>query len=132
MCEGRCNVRSIVFEGARATGVIVKSSTELFEIMAGEVILAGGAYASPQILMLSGVGPASELEQHDIPIVADLQGVGKNLRDHPQVQLTFSTKPDFDQGPLEPRIQNALVKVRFGRKRQLNLRMVSQILTHTL
>ena len=101
-------VRSIVFEGARATGVIVKSSSELFEIMAGEVILAGGAYASPQILMLSGVGPDSELEQHDIPIVAGLQGVGKNLRDHPQVQLTFSTKSDFDQGPLEPRIQNAL------------------------
>jgi len=58
--------------------------------------------------MLSGVGPSNELERHGIPIVADLQGVGKNLRDHPQVQLTFSTKPDFDQDPLEPRIQNAL------------------------
>ena len=101
-------VRSVIFDSGRATGVVAQSGGELFELTAGEVILAGGAYASPQLLMLSGVGPANELEQHGINVLSDLQGVGKNLRDHPHVQLTFSTKPDFAQNPLDPIIQNAL------------------------
>tara|TARA_B100000686_G_scaffold71698_1_gene77422 strand:- start:4070 stop:4960 length:891 start_codon:yes stop_codon:yes gene_type:complete len=98
----------VVFQKERATGVIAESGGDLFELTAGEVILAGGAYASPQLLMLSGVGPADELKKHGIPVLSDLPGVGKNLRDHPQVQLTFTTKPGFDQHPLDPRIQNAL------------------------
>lgn len=47
-----------------------------------EVILSGGAYESPHLLLLSGVGPAAELANHNIPVVVDLPGVGKNLRDH--------------------------------------------------
>ena len=101
-------VRSVIFQNERAVGVIAESGGDLFELSAGEVILAGGAYASPQLLMLSGVGPADELKKHRIPVLSDLPGVGKNLRDHPQVQLTFTTKPGFDQHPLDPRIQNAL------------------------
>jgi len=98
----------VIFQNERAVGVIAESGGDLFELSAGEVILAGGAYASPQLLMLSGVGPADELKKHGIPVLSDLPGVGKNLRDHPQVQLTFTTKPGFDQHPLDPRIQNAL------------------------
>ena len=98
----------MIFQQERAVGVIAESGGDLFELTAGEGSLAGGAYASPQLLMLSGVGPADELKKHGIPVLSDLPGVGKNLRDHPQVQLTFTTKPGFDQHPLDPRIQNAL------------------------
>ncbi len=47
-----------------------------------DVILSGGAINSPQLLMLSGIGPAAELEKHGIPVVQNLPGVGKNLQDH--------------------------------------------------
>lgn len=52
-----------------------------------EVIVSGGALHSPHILMLSGIGPAAELKKHGIPVVADIDGVGKNLQDHLAVML---------------------------------------------
>ena len=51
------------------------------------MILAGGAFDSPQLLQLSGVGPAALLQEHGIPIVADMPGVGADLQDHFQVAL---------------------------------------------
>uniref|UniRef100_A0A1I7U5I6 Doublecortin domain-containing protein n=1 Tax=Caenorhabditis tropicalis TaxID=1561998 RepID=A0A1I7U5I6_9PELO len=60
----------------------------------GDVILAGGAINTPQILMLSGVGPAEHLRAHEIPLVADLPGVGQNLQDHLEIYVQQeSTKP---------------------------------------
>ena len=57
---------------------------ELHEFRAErEVILSGGAYNSPQLLMLSGIGPAELLTMLQIPVVADLPAVGENLQDHP-------------------------------------------------
>ncbi|EFO85674.1 hypothetical protein CRE_01528 [Caenorhabditis remanei] len=53
----------------------------------GDVILAGGAINTPQILMLSGVGPAEHLRSHEIPLVADLPGVGQNLQDHLEIYV---------------------------------------------
>lgn len=102
------SVRRILIEDGRATGVIAESGGETFHLAAQEVFVCAGAYASPQLLMLSGIGPAGQLRSHGIPVVADLPGVGENLRDHPQVQLTWRTKPDFEQDPLAPRIQVAL------------------------
>ncbi|MEX0591710.1 MAG: GMC family oxidoreductase N-terminal domain-containing protein, partial [Xanthobacteraceae bacterium] len=55
----------------------------------GEVILSAGAIGSPQILMLSGVGPAAHLADHDVPVVLDKPGVGGNLQDHLQLRLIF-------------------------------------------
>lgn len=101
-------VHKIVIEDGRATGVIAQSGGEVFRLAASEVFVCAGAYASPQLLMLSGIGPSAELEEHGIPVVADLPGVGQNLRDHPQVQLTWRTKPGYTQDPLAPRIQVAL------------------------
>ena len=73
----------ILFEGRRATGVEFRRAGRLEQIGANhEVLMAAGALQTPQILMLSGIGPAAELAKHGIGVVHDLPGVGRNLHDH--------------------------------------------------
>ena len=76
-------VQRILLEGTRAVGVEAESGGETFAIECEQVVLCAGAVASPQILMLSGIGPMGHLQEMGIPVVKDLPGVGKNLRDHP-------------------------------------------------
>ncbi|MEO6565769.1 MAG: choline dehydrogenase [Casimicrobiaceae bacterium] len=85
----------VLFEGARAVGVEFRQGGALHTVHARhEVVLAAGALQSPQLLQLSGVGPASLLRQFGIPVVYDLPGVGENLQDHLQLRLLFRcTKP---------------------------------------
>ena len=85
----------IRFDGTRATGVRFLQHGEMREVSARrEVILTAGALQSPQLLQLSGVGPAALLREHGIPVVADRAGVGENLQDHLQVRLIYEvTKP---------------------------------------
>jgi choline dehydrogenase len=94
--------RRIVFQGRRATGVEVESGGEVFTVEGDEIILSGGAIASPQLLMLSGVGPADQLVSLGIPVVHHLPGVGENLRDHPMVIVLFRARPGLldDQAPV--------------------------------
>ena len=81
--ETGVRVARILFEGRRATGVEYIQHGDLVRVYAErEVLLCAGAFNSPQILKLSGVGPAAELSEHGIPVVADLPGVGENLQDH--------------------------------------------------
>jgi choline dehydrogenase len=91
--EIRCRtfVNRVVFEGARAIGVEVDGG----EVVRGaEVILCGGAINSPQLLQLSGIGNAYELEAIDISVVHDLPAVGENLQDHLEVYIQHaSTQP---------------------------------------
>lgn len=75
-------LRQVVIEGRRVTGVRVETPTGEETIAAGEVVLSAGAVHSPQLLMLSGVGPAHHLEQFGIRVQHDLPGVGHNLQDH--------------------------------------------------
>lgn len=83
----------ILIDKGRAVGVeFVKDGALRVERSEGEVILSGGTYASPQLLMLSGIGPAAALEQHGIPVVRDLPGVGENLSEHPRVPVHFKLK----------------------------------------
>jgi len=73
----------VVVERGRAVGVdYVVGGRAVRALAAGEVVLSGGAIASPQLLMLSGVGPAAHLRAHGIRVLADLPGVGRNLQDH--------------------------------------------------
>jgi choline dehydrogenase len=79
----------ILFDGARASGVEIIRHGELQEIQAEtEVILSAGAYNSPQLLMLSGIGPAADLAQLMIPVRVDLP-VGEGLQDHPIVMMSW-------------------------------------------
>jgi choline dehydrogenase len=80
----------ILFEGTRAVGVAYRHNGDTHEGRVNrEVILAGGALNSPQLLLLSGVGPAAQLAALDIPVVVDLPGVGANLQDHLSVILNY-------------------------------------------
>ena len=103
-----CTVHRIIFEGNRATGVEVESGGEKFVLEGEEIILSAGAIGSPQLLMLSGVGPREQLSSLGIPVVVDAPGVGQNMRDHPGVWVTWRTKPGFELDGLAPRMQLTL------------------------
>ena len=78
----------ILFDGKRASGVAYRQNGLLRTAKARkEVLVSSGAYNSPQLLQLSGVGPADLLKQHGIDIVLDAQGVGNDLQDHMQVRI---------------------------------------------
>ena len=86
--RGGMTVRRVVFESGpagspRAVGVEVESGGEVFTVEGEETVLCAGGIASPQLLLLSGVGPADHLEEMGIPVVLDSPSVGRNLRDHP-------------------------------------------------
>ena len=90
-----CLVRRVVLDGGRATGVEVAEGGATRTIHAErEVILCAGTVNSPQLLMLSGIGPGEELKRHGIPVVHELPGVGRNLQDHVDCVLAYAcTKP---------------------------------------
>lgn len=82
----------ILFEGKRAVGVVYTSGGIEKQVRARrELILSSGAFGSPQLLMLSGVGPAADLQRLGIPVVHDLPGVGENLQDHIDHVQTYRT-----------------------------------------
>ena len=93
-------VKRILFdttaERPRATGVEAVSDEETFVVEAEEIILSAGAIGSPQILMLSGVGPGDHLGEHGIETVVDSPGVGQNLADHPLLTILWATKPEVE------------------------------------
>ncbi len=108
----RALVCRVVFEGTRAVGVEYLSGRHLYGAdpqadanaseperitvrAEREVILAAGAFNTPQLLKLSGIGPAEELRQHEIPVLVDLPGVGENLQDRYEVGVISELRHDF-------------------------------------
>lgn len=89
----QAKVSRIVVENGRAVGVEYSHKGQTIVVSANkEVLLSAGAFQSPQVLMLSGIGPRQELEKHGIPIIKDLAGVGENLHDHPDFIFAYKTK----------------------------------------
>lgn len=86
-------VARVLVDHGRARGVALLDGTVI--AAAREVVLCGGAIASPQLLMLSGIGPADALRHHGIPVVADLPGVGANLQDHLLVRVEHACREDI-------------------------------------
>lgn len=77
-------------ENKTATAVVVKSG-KMEYVLSGrkEIVISAGAFQSPQLLMVSGVGPAAALQQHDIEVLVDRPGVGQNMWDHIDVQVSY-------------------------------------------
>jgi choline dehydrogenase len=90
-------VDRVLFEGRRAVAVTLAGSGETLE--GDAVILAAGAYASPALLLRSGVGPADDLRALGVGVVADLPGVGENLADHPLLGLRYDAPAPVDGLP---------------------------------
>lgn len=90
-------VQKVVVEAGKASGVEVIHGGKRQTLTATkEVLLSGGAFNSPQLLMLSGIGPADQLQQHGISVVNDLPGVGQNLQDHIDVVHSYRTRSNTD------------------------------------
>ena len=90
-----CTTRRVLLESGRAIGVEVERAGQLERLYADEVVLCAGAVATPQILMLSGIGPARQLREIGLDVQHQLPGVGQNLRDHPTTTLQWQLNPQF-------------------------------------
>jgi choline dehydrogenase len=100
--EKHALVTQVLFEGTRATGVCYERDGESKTAMAHEVILSGGAINSPQLLLLSGIGPAAQLKAHGINVVRDNAHVGQNLEDHVGLNYTYRMKVPTLNDALRP------------------------------
>jgi choline dehydrogenase-like flavoprotein len=118
--ETEAHATRILFDGKRAIGVEYRQGKETKQLRARrEVILAAGAFQSPQLLMLSGVGDAAGLRKHGIASVHHLPGVGQNLQDHPDFIFGYmSDNPNFAGLSLKgmPRLIRAILQYRKERR----------------
>jgi len=91
------HVRRILTDGRRAIGVEFDHQGRTAHVAARKIILSAGALASPQILLLSGIGPADHLQDLGIPVIHHLPGVGRNLQDHPGTShVTWVNRPTYN------------------------------------
>ncbi len=118
--ETRAHATRILFEGRRAVGVEYRQGKELRQLHARrEVILSSGAFQTPHLLMLSGIGDAATLAKHGIATTHDLPGVGQNLQDHPDFIFGYtSDNPNFTGISFKglPRIFRAIGQYRRERR----------------
>jgi choline dehydrogenase-like flavoprotein len=85
-------ITRIVFDGQKATGIACRRNGQNSVLGGREIILSAGSFASPHLLMLSGIGNAKDLTRHGIPVIVDLPGVGENLQDHLDVTIEYRAK----------------------------------------
>lgn len=115
----RAQVRKVVLDGNRATGVEIANKAGQVETLTArrEVILSSGAVGSPQILMLSGIGKGAELRKAGVAPTHDLPGVGKNLQDHLQARTTFKTAIPTVNDEVRSPIAKVKTALRYGLNR---------------
>ena len=115
-CRNRLNltlkptvtIHRILFQDKQAIGVLAESGNEIFELFGETIILSAGAIASPQLLMLSGIGPKDLLDELQIPLVHNSPGVGKGMKNHPAVSLRFKPVDGYTLETGSPRNQLGL------------------------
>ena len=117
-----CNARAlrVLLRGGRARGIEYLHEGERRTALAdSEVLLSAGAIQSPQLLQLSGIGPAALLRQHDIEVVHDAPGVGENLQDHLQIRLSYEcAKPVTTNDQLNSWVGQATIGLQWLLRRQ--------------
>lgn len=94
---GGALVERVEVTNGRATGVTVRTSDGTTHVTADRVVVCGGTYESPALLLRSGIGPADDLRSLGLPVVQDLPGVGANLHDHPSVSLRYNGTPELEE-----------------------------------
>jgi choline dehydrogenase len=99
------SVISLQTSGTRAEGVRYEKNGQVHTALGDQIVLTAGVYHSPQILMLSGIGPAAILERHGIRVIHNLEGVGENYQDHPVVYMTFEGTEAFQEEWVIPRMR---------------------------
>ena len=92
---GNAMVLRVLFDGTRVTGVEALVDGKPTTFRSDLVVIAAGALKTPQVLMLSGIGPAAHLREHGIPVVADLAAVGQNLMDHSVCHVSWDSNVDL-------------------------------------
>lgn len=113
MARGRSNLRveadalalSLTVAGPKVEGVVYEKHGQTHTATADRVVLCTGAYVTPQLLMLSGIGPAAELEPHGIKVLHELPGVGEGFQDHAVVYMTFQGPSAFKEDWVVPRFR---------------------------
>lgn len=95
----------VIIENGQAMGAELLGQGGLTRAVAGQVILSAGPIKSPHLLMLSGIGPAGQLAEFGIATEVDLPGVGRNLRDHPNIGVLFPYSDSYRVPPELPRYQ---------------------------
>ncbi|HEV2361241.1 MAG TPA: choline dehydrogenase, partial [Acidimicrobiales bacterium] len=109
----KATVTRVVMDGTRATGVEVVERGRRSVVTAGEVILCGGAFNSPQLLQLSGIGNAVELRAVGVEPVVDLPGVGENLQDHLEVYVQYRSLQPVSLSPNLAKWRRPLIGARW-------------------
>ena len=104
---GGAQVDSLILNGKKVDGVRYTKDGNNHSATADQIVLSAGVYHSPQILMLSGIGPRAELERHGIRVLHALDGVGENYQDHPVVTMTLKAKNEGKNKP-QPRGRSTL------------------------
>lgn len=123
-----CAAERITFEGKRATGVQVffKGKSQVIHARR-EVILSAGSIASPQLLMVSGIGNPDDLTSHGIEVVADLQGVGQNLQDHLQARPVYKTTLSTINTEISNLFKQALIAMHYAATRRGPMTMAASL-----
>jgi choline dehydrogenase len=101
----QATVHTLKLSGKKAEGVNYERDGQMHTAVGGQILLTSGVYGSPQILMLSGIGPSAELQKHAIPVVHELKGIGENYQDHPVVFMTYEGARDFNEDWVIPRFR---------------------------
>ena len=92
------SVRRVMVDDGQARGVEVESGGQVFAVEGDQVVLCAGPITSPQILMLSGIGPENHLREMGLPVIKDLPGVGQNLSERPFCTVQLKPKPEVRPG----------------------------------
>jgi len=129
--RGRKNLRiideaavpSLQLSGKKAEGVHYEKNGQMHTALGGQILLTSGVYGSPQILMLSGIGPSAELKKHGIPLVHELNGIGENYQDHPVVFMTFEGPKESKEDWVVPRFRLIIRKNAIGEAANFHINM---------
>ncbi|MAU45443.1 MAG: choline dehydrogenase [Yangia sp.] len=127
----RAHTQKVLVEGGRASGVVYRDEAgALHTVRAeGEVILSSGAIGSPQLLMLSGIGEASQLREHGIEVLRDVPAVGKNLQDHLQARLVFKCNEPTLNDEVRSLVNQARIALKYALFRAGPMTMAASLAT---